>query len=212
MSFSIVNSYVSFNCCPISVRPGIVIMYQSIINAHFTYGLLVWGSKINTNHPLPLPQKRALRIGENTDYVAHSEPICKDLRLLKMRDMFRFALWKFYFKLMNNKLLPYFENMKPVLPRTCDNYDIRRPSFQLPPIKHDFAEQLLSYQLTTMLNENSSTRFSSKVCTHSFSGFSYYLKNVIIDRYTCIINCNVINCVSCERVANQQASMYINCN
>ena len=59
----------------------LLIIYQSIINAHFTYGLLVWVSKINTNHPLLLLQKRALRIVKNTDYVAHSEPICKDLRL-----------------------------------------------------------------------------------------------------------------------------------
>ena len=65
----------------------LLIIYQSIINAHFTYGLLVWGSKINTNHPLHLLQKRALRIVKNTDYVAHSEPICKDLRLLKVPDM-----------------------------------------------------------------------------------------------------------------------------
>ena len=34
------------------------------------------------------------------------------------------------------------------------------------------------------------------------------LKNVIIDRY--IMSCNVINCVSCERVANHQA--HVNCN
>ena len=34
--------------------------------------------------------------------------------------------------------------MKPVLPRICDNYDISRPSFHLPLIKHDFAEQLIS--------------------------------------------------------------------
>ena len=98
--------------------------------------------------------------------------------------------------------------MKLVLPRICDNYDTRRPSFHLPLIKHDFAEQLISYQLTTMLNENGSRKVSSKVFTHSFSGFGYYLKNIIIDRY--IINCNVINCVSCERVANHQA--HINCN
>ena len=62
----------------------LLIIYQSIINTHFTYDLLVWGSKINTNHPLYLLQNRALRIVKNTDYVAHSEPICKDLRLLKM--------------------------------------------------------------------------------------------------------------------------------
>ena len=100
-----------------------------------------------------------------------------------MADMFRFALWKFFFKLMNNTLPLYFENMKPVLPRICDNYDIRRHSFHLPLTKHNFAEQLISYQLTAMLNKNGSTRFSSKVTTHSFRGFSYYLKNVIIDRY-----------------------------
>ena len=35
--------------------------------------------------------------------------------------------------------------MKPVLPRIYDNYDIRRPSFNLPLIKNDFAEQLISY-------------------------------------------------------------------
>ena len=98
--------------------------------------------------------------------------------------------------------------MKRVLPRICDNYDLRRPSFHLPLIKHDFVEQLLGYQLTTMLNENGSSRISSKVFTHYFSGFSYFLKNVIIDQY--IINCNVINCISCEKVANQQA--HITCN
>ena len=59
-----------------------------------------------------------------------------------------------------------------------------------------------------MLDENSSMRLSSKVFTHSFCGFSYYLKNVIVDRY--IINYNVTNCVSCERAANQQA--HVNCN
>ena len=70
----------------------LLIIYQSIINAHFTYSHLL--------------QKRALRIVKNTDYVAHSEPMCKGQRLLKMPDMFRFTLWMFYFKLINNKTPP----------------------------------------------------------------------------------------------------------
>ena len=70
----------------------LLIIYQSIINAYFNYGLLVWGSHLNINHPLHLLQKRALRIVQNTYYVAHNEPICKDLRLLEKSDMFRFAL------------------------------------------------------------------------------------------------------------------------
>ena len=61
-----------------------------------------------------------------------------------MPDMFRFALWKFYFKLMNNKISSsYLENIKPVLPRICDNYDIRRPFFHLPVMKYDFANNYL---------------------------------------------------------------------
>ena len=78
-------------------------------------------------------------------------------------------------------------------------------------MKHDFAEQRLSYQLIKILNENGSMRWIEECVvstSHSFSGFSYYLKNVTIDRY--VINCNVINCVSCERIANQQA--HTNCN
>ena len=97
--------------------------------------------------------------------------------------MFKFALWKFYFRLMNNKLTTCFENLKPVLPRICDIHTIIRPSFHLPFIKHDFAEQLLCYQLPKILNENGSMRISSKVFTHSFNGVSNYIKNAIIDTY-----------------------------
>ena len=178
----------------------LLILYQSIIYAHFNYGILVWGSKINTDHPLHLLQKRALRIVVNQDYIAHSEPICKSLGLLRVPNMFKFALWKFYFRLMNNKLPTCFEYLKPVLPRICDIHTIRRPSFHLPFIKHDFAEQLLCYQLPKILNENGSNRISSKVFTHSFSGFSNYIKNAIIDTY--IMHCNIINCVSCSKFAN----------
>ena len=99
----------------------LLILYQSIVYAHFNYGILVsWGSKINTDHSLHLLQKGALRIVVNQDYIAHSELICKSLGLLRVTDMFKFALWKFYFRLMNNKLPTCFEYLKPVLPRICD--------------------------------------------------------------------------------------------
>ena len=49
----------------------LLILYQSIIYAHFNYGILVWGSKINTDHPLHLLQKRGLRIVVNQDYISH---------------------------------------------------------------------------------------------------------------------------------------------
>ena len=88
----------------------LLILYKSIICAHFNYGHLVWGSKTNTDHPLHSLQKRTLKIVANQDYIAHSESICKSLGLLRVPDMFKFALWKLYYNLITNKL-PTFENL-----------------------------------------------------------------------------------------------------
>ena len=44
---------------------------------------------------------------------------------------------------MNNMLPSYFISMKPELPPTVNQYEIRRPKFRVPFIKHVFAEHLL---------------------------------------------------------------------
>ena len=143
-------------------------------------------------------QKKALRLIVNDDYIAHSEPICKHLQLLKVTDMYRIAIWKFYFKLMNNTLPSYFEIMKPLLPLICDHHIIRKPVFHLPYIRHDYAKQLLKYQLVKLLNdENKSILITAKVHTHSFQGFKRYIKQSIVDSY--IDRCNTMHCYTCER-------------
>ena len=155
-------------------------MYQTIIYPHFNYRLLVWGSKIENGHPLHLIQKKALRIVAYQDYIAHSEPICKALNLVKVPDMYTCALWNFYYKLMNNLLQIYFENCKPTLPRIDQQYNVRKPVFHLSKIKHKFVEQLPDYQLVKLLNENGSFRISSKVFTHSKNGFNPMLRTLAL--------------------------------
>ena len=174
----------------------LLMLYNTLIVPHFTYCLLVWGSKINDGHRLHLVQKRALRTIVNEDYIAHSEPICKTLRLLKVTDMFRLAILKFYYKLMSNKLPSYFETMKPVLPRICNYHEIRRPTFHLPYIRHSFSEQLVEYQLIKILNDTTFL-ITSKVHTHSFQGFKRYIKNNVIDSYS--LYCTILNCYACKR-------------
>ena len=68
---------------------------------HLNYSLLTWGSSIKEKHPLHLLQKKALRVITNNDYIAHTEPIYKELKILKLNDMFAVSVWKFYYKLMN---------------------------------------------------------------------------------------------------------------
>ena len=99
---------------------------------HFHYCPLVWGSNFKDGHKLHLLQKKAVRIISNSHYIAHTEPICKRLHMLKISDMFRVAIWKFDYKLMNNKLPSYFNYMKSNLPVICNYYGIRKPKFHLP--------------------------------------------------------------------------------
>ena len=88
--------------------------------------------------------------------------------------------------------------MKHELPvaTTVNQYGIRRPKFCVPFIKHVFTEHLLKYQMIIKLNEPGSFYYSSKIFTHSFRGFKFYLKNNVIDSYS--DHCNIVNCRSCN--------------
>lgn len=172
-------------------------LYNSLILPHLTYCILIWGSTIVKGHPLHLLQKRAVRTISNSDYLAHSEPICKRMKLLIITDIYRIAIWKFYYKLMNGNLPSYFTSMKPTLPAICARYEIRKPVFHLPRLNHHFAEHLVEYQMTKFLNEPGSIEYILKVQTHSFVGYKLFVKNKIIDSYT--NQCLEVNCISCAR-------------
>ena len=73
-------------------------------------------SKNDVNHRLLPLQKIAVRIITNQDYIAHSEPLCKLLNVLKVSDLLVCSLWKFYYKLTKKELPPYFDIMLPTLP------------------------------------------------------------------------------------------------
>ena len=85
-------------------REILLTLYNTLILPHLSYCILVWGSKIKNNHPLLLLQKKAVRNIANEDYIAHSEPLCKSLNILKIPDIFTCSLWKFYYKLSKNQL------------------------------------------------------------------------------------------------------------
>ena len=162
----------------------LITIYNTLILPHFHYCLLLWGSVVKENHSLHLLQKKALRIITYSDYLAHTEPLCRRLRILKISDMFSVALWKFYYKLMNNKLPEYFSFMKPVLPVATERYEIRNPSFHAPAIKHKFAECSLQYCLINQLNsENCFALLTNKVSTSSFYSFKVFIKSRILNSY-----------------------------
>ena len=142
--------------CLRTILPSDVLqtLYNSVIMPHFHYCLLTWGSTIKTGHKLHLLQRKALRLIDNSHYIAPTKPIFKKLHMVKIIDMFSIAVWKFYYKLMNDLLPPYFKCMKPNLLVICNYYNVRNPKFHLPAIKHDFAKQLIQHSLIKLLNKD----------------------------------------------------------
>ena len=66
---------------------------------HLNYGLLLWGPHLGR---LVTLQKKAIRVVSLSDYLSHTDPIFKELKLLTLEDMFTLQKFKFLHKLAHN--------------------------------------------------------------------------------------------------------------
>ena len=108
--------------------------------------------------------------------MSHTKPLCKELRVLKVFDMFYVAVWKFCYKVMHNNLPAYFSTMKPTLPNVCSRYEIRAPVFRLPYIRHTFAEHehSLRFCFINLLNKDTrSATIMERVDTDLILSFNF---------------------------------------
>ena len=167
-------------------------LYNTLILPHLNYCILLWGANTGNIHKL---QKKALRIISNSKFLAHTEPICKSLNLLKVQDIYQLAILKFYFKLINNELPQYFDTFTPTFSMGVNHYNIRNPCRQLPKIYHEFPKQSLRCILNVVLNETDSNLIS-KAETISLYQFKLLIKSNMINKYK--DTCEESNCYVCN--------------
>ena len=60
---------------------ALLLIYNSLFATHLNFGLLLWGTHVNQVSKL---QKKAVRIMSNSEYLAHSVPLFKTLKFLKI--------------------------------------------------------------------------------------------------------------------------------
>ena len=80
-------------------------IYHSLLASHLSYGLLLWSTHGSRVSKL---QEQTVRIMSNSKYLAHSEPLFKTLKLLKIEYVYRVKFMKFYYNLSYNLLPSYF--------------------------------------------------------------------------------------------------------
>ena len=61
------------------------LMYNSLVLSHLNYGILLWGF---TDERIFKLQKKVLRVISLNKYNAHTDPIFKNLNILKLNDIF----------------------------------------------------------------------------------------------------------------------------
>ena len=84
------------------------LMYQSLVNCHLQFCILAWGYECKRVYNL---QKKAIRIMTASKYNAHTEPLFKQLNIMKVEDSFELQCLKFYYKFKTNTLLAFFDDI-----------------------------------------------------------------------------------------------------
>jgi hypothetical protein len=168
-------------------------LYNSLFLPYLNYGMLCWRSKINSLVKL---QKKVVRIISCSKYNAHTEPIFKTVKLLKVDDLCALQEWKFCYKLENDMLPAYFQTDIFIKSESVHRHNTRSANtFRIPRIKHEYARNSIQYIIPIAYN-NSPLLIRSKIYTHSISGFINYIKHYFISNYSS--SCIIRNCYVCQ--------------
>jgi hypothetical protein len=167
-------------------------LYNSLILPHLNYGILIWGHRAKDIHKL---QKRAIRTVNNSSFNAHTEPLLKSNNQLTIHDLYKLRQLNFYYRMKNHTLPPYYNNFKLTTNHMIHTHNTRRRQVILPRVNHTFAKTCLRYTLIQLINDTPAIVLD-KSQTHSFKGFSLYVKKFFLNQYP--ISCHLANCYACN--------------
>ena len=172
------------------------IIYNSLILPHLNYGILLWGHQAKQTKQIQVIQKRAVRILTGSKYNSHTEPLFKQINLLKVNDICKLNEINLYYKLVHKQQPQYFNSFTHEANSDIHGHNTRsRNELHFPKTKHDFAKINLRYRILQTINELPET-VTSKVYTHSINGVTNYAKQYFISGYK--KQCTIGNCYICQ--------------
>ena len=82
-------------------------LYYSLINAFLLYGIEVWhGTYANITNNIFILQKKACRAIHNLPFNTHTTEYFKNVKILKLTDLYESQISKHMFKCLNLNILP----------------------------------------------------------------------------------------------------------
>jgi len=179
------------NILPMNIR---IILYNTLVSPFFSYGILNWGHRCSN---LEIVQKKAIRATACAKYNAHTEPLFKEMKLLKIEDIYHNQLVKTYQKHVKNDL-PIIFNYLSLRPQeeVHDKNTRYKHEYSYPTGKLTSYDSSLCIKIPIALNKTP-VGIRKKARESSYYAFSRILKYDKLDSYR--IECETVNCYICQR-------------
>ena len=106
------------------------LLYYSFIYPYLQYCIVAWGSASpSTLLPLKRKQKRAIRVISGSEFYAHTQELFKNLKMLKLEDIYKLEVVKFVSSQLNteNPIITYHRNATFHAYNTRQGYLLRQP-------------------------------------------------------------------------------------
>ena len=163
---------------------------ENTVSDNIDYGILTW---VFIADRILIIQKKTVRSITLSKYNAHTEPIFKTLKLLKITDISKCQTIKLCYKLLNDNLPVYFSHDDwyfPISNIHCHNKRCQNKLFTYR-TNHQFATR---YEVVTTFN-NTPLSILNKIHTHSINGLSLYLKTHLLLLYDPFCNKKKMLCM-----------------
>ena len=168
-----------------------------MINSHLQYNLLAWGGD---SHRLELLQKKIVRILADEDYLAHTEPLYKQLQICKLSDTRLIKQLAFYHKHSNGVLPSYFLAMEFPARADIHQHNTRNRSLHQVPVSATKIEnRRLVAEIPKALNTIAKSNYPMDLITSgTVQRLKASLKKFTLSCYKDIV-CFDRNCYPCSR-------------
>ena len=174
-------------------QESLMLIYNSLFLPHLNYALLAWG---HNSEPISKLQKKAVRLISNAHFLAHTEPLFKNLNLLKMQDLLQLKALKFFYKYSKLQLPAHFDNMFSTQPIDHPHNTRYKDRPRITPPRRSSTEIAVRFYIPKLINE-APLNIVEKIHTHSYQGFSKYVKLTFIKQYS--EECTIRDCFICNR-------------
>ena len=187
-------------------QKALLSLYTATIHSHLTYGIQIWGcANKATLNEIFKKQKQAIRIVNNSNYNAHTEPLFKQCKVLPLPVLIKYFNLQFIHSYKFNLLPTCFNNTwmsnrslrEELMPNTLAE-DIREhrldENFHLPEAR---TSQVENFPLTNLPKTWNTLPCEILKTISKKNIFSSRLKLYFIDQLSINPNCNRENCPNC---------------